>query len=176
MTPFARCAAALCPRTHRLRTCSYVPSDCSHFRLLPVLRIFSSAGSRRSAWRRRRGSGRRHSRYGVRADPSEPRAEPVDCASESFFVLRSGVSWTCVFRICMCKCAYVCRACPCESGNGSEPVGWSHGLMWAALGHSEASRSVFLASDVRNSVTLTMCNQLVGSTKNTREIESRVYN
>ena len=85
-------------------------ADCSHLRLLPVPCVFSSTGGRRSAWRRHRGDGRRRSRYGARAEPSGPRAEYFDRASESFFCRAQ----RCVVDACERIYVYFRRVCvPC---------------------------------------------------------------
>ena len=137
-------------------------ADCSHLRLLPVPCVFSSAGGRRSAWRRRRGDGRRRSRYRARAEPSGPRAEHLDRASESFFRRAQRCVVDACERICIRKCAYVCRACLCEDRDGSRPAGWSQGVVGVAPGPQEESDSAIWAFDVCDSVTLTMYHQLVG--------------
>ena len=131
-------------------------SDCSHLRLLPVPCVFSFAGGRRSVWRRRRGGSRRRSRCRPRAEPSGPRPERVDSPPAPIFAVLRAVSRESCESACLCKCAYVCRACLCEACDGSRPVSWSQGVMGVALRPRETLRSAIRASNMRNSVSRTM--------------------
>ena len=165
MKPLLRYAAALCPRTHRPSTHSYVPltvhtSVCCLFRAYfrPQVAVGARGGGTEATDAGAADMGRVLSR--------RDRARSILIARRSrFFVVRSGVSWTRVNVYMYTLGAYVCRACLCEDRDGSRPVSWSQGVMGVALRPRETLRSAIRASDMRNSVSLTMCHQLVENEK-----------
>ena len=161
MKPLLRYAAALCPRTHRPSTHSYVPltvhtSVCCLFRA--YFRPQAAVGARGGGAEATAAGAADLGRVLSRRSRARTLRWPVRVVFSSCAAVCRGSACE---RICMCKCSYVYRACLCEACDGSRPVSWSQGVMGVVLRPREMLWSAIWASDVRNSVTLTMYHQLV---------------